>query len=124
MTSTQLSLIAPLDTPLSPPPEGQVLTDSQWITLMAIADAVIPSIGVSSTSSDINLCLAPSEYASAVESIGHCLPAQADPGLTQRYLRENASSVPGFKDLVRRMLAVSIKEDARKGIRVILSALE
>ena len=124
MTSTQLNFIAPLDTPLPPPPEGQVLTESQWTTLMAIADAVIPSIEVSSSLSNSSLCLAPSEYASAVETIARRLPAQTDPNLTQRFLQENASSVPGFRELLQRILGDSLREDARKGIRVILSALE
>lgn len=91
---------------------------------MAIADAVIPSIEVSSNLSNSNLCLAPSEYASAVETITQRLPAQTDPNLTQRFLQENASSVPGFRELVQRILGDYVREDARKGIRVILSALE
>ena len=97
MTSTQLNFIAPLDTPLPPPPAGQILTESQWTTLMAIADAVVPSIQVSSTLASSNLCLAPSEYASAVETISQRLPAETDPDLTQRFLLENASSLPGFR---------------------------
>ena len=124
MTSTQLNLIAPLDTPLPPPPDGQVLTESQWTTLMAIADAVVPSIQVSSNLSTSSLCLNPSEYTSAVENITQRLPAETDPDLTERYLQENASSVPGFRELVQRILGDYMREDARKGIRVILSALE
>lgn len=124
MTSTQLSLIAPLDAPLPPPPDGQVLTESQWTTLMAIADAVIPSIEVSSTLSNSSLSLTPAEYASAHETITRHLPAQADPSLTKRFLQENASSLPGFRELIQRILGNYLREDARKGIRVILSALE
>lgn len=124
MTSTQLKIIAPLDAPLPPPPGGEVLTESQWTTLMAIADAVIPSIDVSSTLSNSSLCLAPSEYASAVETITQRLPAQTPPNLTQRFLQENASSVPGFRELLHRILGDYMRQDARKGIRVILSALE
>ncbi|CAD6586944.1 MAG: hypothetical protein ASARMPRED_002881 [Alectoria sarmentosa] len=124
MTSTQLNLIAPIDTPLPPPPDGQVLTESQWTTLMAIADAVIPSIEVSSTLSNSSLCIAPSEYTSTLETIAQRIPAQTDPSLTQRFLRENASSVPGFRELVGRILGNYIREDARKGIRVILSTLD
>ncbi len=91
---------------------------------MAIADAVIPSIEVSSSPATSNLCLAPSEYASAVETITRRLPAQADPNLTQRFLRENASSVPGFRELIQRILSEDMREDAKKGIRVVLSALK
>lgn len=91
---------------------------------MAIADAIIPSIEVSSNPSDNSLLLAPPEYASAAETISRRLPAQTDPDLTQQFLQENPSSVPGFKELMHRILADYIREDARKGMRVILSALE
>ena len=91
---------------------------------MAIADAVIPSIGVSSTLSNRSLCLPPSEYAAAIETITQRLPAHTDLDLAQRFLSENASSVPGFRELVQRILGEYMREDARKGIRVILSALE
>lgn len=124
MTSTQLNLIAPLDTPLPPPPDGQVLSEPQWTTLMAIADTVIPSIKVSSTLSNRSLCIAPAEYASAHETITQRLPAQTDSDLTQRYLEESASSLPGFKEVLQRTLGDYTREDARKGIRVILSALK
>ena len=91
---------------------------------MAIADAIIPSIEVSSTLSNSSLCIAASEYTSAVETISNRLPAQTDSNLTQRFLQENASSLPGFRELVKRILGDYVREDARKGIRVILSALE
>ena len=91
---------------------------------MAIADTVIPSIEGSSTLSSRSLCLAPSEYASAVEIINQRLPPQIDSSLTQRYFRENASSVPGFRELLQRILGEYMRDEARKGIRVVLSALE
>ena len=91
---------------------------------MAIADAVIPSIKVSSTLSDRGICLAPAEYASAHETITQRLPAQRNPDLTQRFLQENASSLPGFREVLQRTLGDYTREDARKGIRVILSALK
>lgn len=91
---------------------------------MAIADAVIPSVGVSATLSNRCLCVAPSEYASAIETIAQRLPAETDPNLIQQFLQENASSVPGFRELLQRILADYVREDARRGIRVLLSALE
>jgi hypothetical protein len=124
MTSTQLSLIAPLDAPLPPPPASEPLTESQWVTLMAIADTVVPTIEVSSTPSTKSLSLQASEYTTAVEAIKKRVPAGTDDELPQAYLRENASSIPGFKELLRRTIGHYVREDAKKGIRVILSALE
>lgn len=124
MTTTQLKLIAPLDTPLPPPPEGEALSESQWATLMAIADTVIPTIEVSSTPSTRNLCIQASDYATAVAAINKRVPSGTVEEMPQSYLRENASSIPGFKELLRRTIGDYMREDAKKGIRVILSALE
>ena len=124
MTSTQLNLIAPLDVPLPPPPEGEPLTESQWTTLMAVADTVIARIEVSSTISMNGLSLPASDYARAVEDLKQRLPSGSKDQLLQSYLRENASSVPAFRDLLRRTIADYVNEDSKKAIRVILSALE
>ena len=124
MTSTELNLLAPLDSPLPPPPEGDVLTASQWATLMAIADTIIPSLVVSSTPSSNNLSVSASEYTTAIAKIKETLPADAADDIPHQYLQENASSTPGFKETLHRQLGEYVRQDALKGIRVILSALE
>ncbi len=91
---------------------------------MAIADTVIATIEVSSMTSTKSLCLPTSDYATAVEFLKQRLPSGSKDQLVQSYLRENASSIPGFRDLLRRTIAEFVREDAKKGIRVILSALE
>ena len=124
MTSTELNLLAPLDSPLPPPPEGEVLTASQWTTLMAIADTIIPSIVVSSTPSLNKLSVPASEYTTAISQLKKTIPADADADAPHKYLQENASSTPGFQETLHRQLAQYVRQDALKGIRVILSALE
>ena len=124
MTSLQLNLIAPLDAPLPTPGEGEVLTESQWTTLMAIADTVVPAIEVSSTVSTKSLCLQASAYATAVEQLKKNLPSQVNNEVPVRYLRESASSIPGFKELLRRTIGDYVSREGKKGIRVVLSALE
>jgi len=124
MTSTQLNLLAPLSTPLPPPPAGEVLAASQWTTLLAIADTIIPSIEVSSTHSKQALCIQASEYSSAVEEIKSGVQSETKGDVAQAYLREKASAVVGFRELLRRTLGDYLREDARKGIRVVLSTLE
>lgn len=124
MTSTELNLLSPLDSPLPPPPEGEILTAAQWRTLLAIADTVIPSVEVSSALSTSKLVIQASEYASSVDQIQHLIPVPAETETAQRYLQESASSTPGFKELLHRQLGHYLREDALKGIRVILSALE
>ena len=126
MTSTQLNLITPLDAPLPSPPEGEVLTKSQWITLLAIADTIIPSIDMPTSASPHKLCLQKGEYTAAIHTLGKktSTPRSTNLELPERYLQERASSIPEFRQLLRRTLGDFVREDARKGIRVILSALE
>ena len=124
MTTTQLKFITPLDAPLPPPPDGEVLTEAQWTTLMAIADTIVPGIEVSSTPSKHNLCVQASEYASAVEIIKRGIRADTCADLPNSYLHESPSYVPAFRESLRRILGDYVRKDARKGIRVILSALE
>lgn len=124
MTSTELNLLAPLESPLPPPPEGEVLTKAQWETLMAVADTVIPSIEVSSTPSRQKLTIQASDYAAATEQIQKSIPAAAGKDVVQNYLLENASSIPGFKEAIHRLFGHYMREDAVKGIRVMLSALK
>ncbi len=91
---------------------------------MAIADAIIPSIEVSSTPSTRKLAIQTSEYASAIERTQQLIPVSAPTETAQSFLQENASSTPGFKESIHRQLGHYLREDAVKGIRVILSALE
>ena len=92
---------------------------------MAIADATIPSIEISSSPNTTNRLSVPaSVFATAVDEVNGALPAGADPDLAEKYLKEHASSVEGFKNLLRRVLGEYINQDARKGISVVLSALE
>ena len=124
MTTQQLASIAPLASPLPPPPEGDVLTESQWITLMAIGDAIIPAIEVSSELSHNALALQPAEYTTITGNLQGTLPADTDENLVREYLAENPSSVAGVKEQLHRILSSYISPGARKGISLILSVLE
>ena len=91
---------------------------------MAIADTVIPSIEVSSDLSLKSLSLSASEYTTAIEAVKGRLLPEASVDLSRQYFRESASSLPAFRALLQRTLADFLPEEARKGIRIILSALE
>ena len=99
MSTTQIGALAPLAAPLPPVPNGQALTPSQWTTLMAFADTIIPSI---ENVSDI---------------------AEGDSRVGE-YYKESASSVPGFREALQRLFSDYVRPDALDGIKVILSALE
>lgn len=124
MTISVWNLIAPLESPLPPPPSGEVLTDLQWTTLMAIADTVIPSISDSSQSSPGGLVVEAAEYATAVKTLNANIPDTGEADLARTYLQETPSTLPGFKQFLQRVIGDYMREDARKGLRVLLSALE
>lgn len=124
MASTELSTIAPLDSPLPPVPKGDVLTESQWTTLLAIADTIVPSIQASPILSVESLCIQSFQYTNASQEIQKAVPPEAPDSAVQKYLAEKASSTPRFKELIQRTFGDYMREDALKGIRVILSALK
>ncbi|KAL8709281.1 MAG: hypothetical protein Q9225_007477, partial [Loekoesia sp. 1 TL-2023] len=124
MASTELNIIAPLDSPLPPVPKGDVLTESQWTTLLAIADTIVPSILTTSDHSVDNLSIQSSEYTDAVQKIQKAVPPEAADSAVEKYLAEKASSIPRFRELIQRTFGDYMREDALKGIRVILSALD
>ena len=124
MASTELNFIAPLDSPLPPVPEGDVLTESQWVTLLAVADTIVPKIQVNSEHNVEGLSVQSSEFTNAVQTIQNFVPPHAADDAVQRYLAEKASSAGRFKELIQRTFGDCMRTDALKGIRVILSALE
>ncbi|KAL9040944.1 MAG: hypothetical protein Q9214_004288 [Letrouitia sp. 1 TL-2023] len=124
MTSTELDLLAPLAAPLPPLPKGEVLSSSQWTTLLAVADTLIPSIGTSTNNDHPKLILEESEYAAAVQKLQTVVPNEAGREAISHYLQESAGSTPGFRESVQRTFGSYLREDALKGIRVILSALD
>lgn len=124
MTSAELDMIAPLDAPLPPVQAGEVLTPSQWITFLAIADTVVPAIARPSTQSIDDLVVQLPEYDDAVQKIQQAIPADAASDALHEYMRAKASSTPGFKDLMHRTFRDYMRDDALRAIRVVLSALE
>ena len=124
MTTQQLETIAPLASPLPPPLEGDVLTEAQWTTLMAIGDAVIPAIEASSESSADTLALQPPDCIRITGTLPETLLTRADKTLLHEYLAERPSSMLGTKEHLHRTLSQYLKADARKGISLILSTLE
>ena len=91
---------------------------------MAIADTIIPSIVASSTPLPNKLSIPASEYTMAIATLKKTIPSDAAADVPHKYLGENPSSTPGFQETLHRQLGHYVRQDALKGIRVILSALE
>ena len=124
MTSQQMSFIAPLASPLPPSRKEDILTFTQWITLLAIGDAIIPSVIASPSLSTDKLALQDSDYTLFKDELQATLPAGTDATLANAYLTERISSLVSLKDLIHRTLSEYLRQDATRGLSVILSALE
>ena len=123
MTSTaQAALIAPLHVPLPPPLAGNTLTEDQWITLLAIADTIIPSIGSDSDLPSSKLQLSSSDFEAARLALHQDRTVRKES--LASYIDESPSSLPAFKALLARTLNLYLREDAKKGLRALLSALK
>ena len=120
MATESLARLAILASPIAAPNNGEALTSDQWTTLLAITDAFVPAIESSSTASTSNYSLSPSEYTKLATDI---TASGQDADTVRAYLSESATSTPGFKDLVNRMLGDYSRSDARKSTSIVLSAL-
>lgn len=124
MATESLEKLVPLASPIPPPVQEEVLNDDQWATLLAIADAFIPAIRSSATQSTSALALSSSEYTKLAQSLALQAAGGKDAaGTVHKYLAENASETPGFKDLVNRMLGDYSRSDAQNATSILLSVL-
>lgn len=118
--------MAPLETPLPDAPAEQFFTDDQWTTLMAIMDAIIPSIGrqAAAGSNPSQLTVSDVDYNMAAEDLKKNVTDAPQGDSLERYLEEKPSDNPKFHELLQRSLIHYSPEDARKGLAFILSALK
>ena len=100
--------LAALATPLTPIPEGEVLTASQWQTLLAICDAFLTPT---------------SKTDHAVTELERYQPSGVDDNLLIDYLAEKPSSIPAFKASLHRRLGYSVPKEGLKALAFILDAL-
>lgn len=129
----QLDKFAPLANPLPPPPDGEVFTEDQWATLLALADTYIQSI--TDASADENSLThhgIPEEQYNKARDIGLVsIPNDAPfsskdeaEKSVRGFFAESASSLPGFKETLKRVFGHYVHEEGRKGITFILTALK
>ncbi|PYH41112.1 long-chain fatty alcohol dehydrogenase [Aspergillus saccharolyticus JOP 1030-1] len=109
-------------------PTAQVLTDLHWETLLALADAVIPSIRVAAgkdhASSTTHYAVAEAELASAITTVSATIPvSQPSTDVARAYLDESPSSLPQFREGLQRLLADYVHKEGQDGIRFILDVL-
>jgi hypothetical protein len=115
-----------LDPPRPALPKNDVLSPSQWETLLSLADTIIPSIRPKGKgNARQNFILDDVDAAKTAEDIQSTIvePA-ASSDLAVQYLEESATSVSGFKESLALLLGKYTPSDQVRGIRFILSALD
>lgn len=129
MTSKINEVIGHLPSLLPDGPEEGPFTDTNWTTLLAIMDTVIPSIsreksGTSTNSEIDHRTISDEEYQTTVTYLKENVfdpPKDSD---LDGFLAERASEIPAFQELLKRSLVFYASEDSRKGLAFILSALK
>lgn len=118
--------VSPKATPLPPLPSQDPLTSAQWHTLLAILDAVIPTIKpVTAANAHTDLPLPDTVYASVQSTLQALVPedhASAE-AAAKDYLDAHASQNPGFRQQLQRVLAVYMPQSQRKELVRVLQAL-
>lgn len=121
------------DSPLPPAPAADgIFSPTQWATLLAIADTVIPSIRPAADKSsdddddaDTSICheLDSAEFNRTKSTLqfGSTSPDSADHAT--RYLAESAGATADFKDTMCRTLGLYVPSDQRRGLSLVLSGL-
>ncbi|EEQ28573.1 hypothetical protein McanMca71_005355 [Microsporum canis] len=114
-------------TPLPPAsrPE-EIFSPAQWETLLAVADTIIPSISCTdSASSSASHVVGQSEFDALASSLRPETvedESEATKAAT-RYLKESASSIPGFKESLCFTLGRHVHREGLKGIGSVLAGL-
>jgi hypothetical protein len=119
--------VSPKATPRPPIPAEDPLTPSQWKTLFAINDAVVPAIKPTAIANvETEIAVTDSEYSDAISTIRALVP-ENDPDAdraAQEYLVDYASSNPAYKLELRRLFAMYMPHSTRNDLGMILNLLK
>jgi hypothetical protein len=118
--------VSPKATPLPPLPSEDPLTPAQWKTLLAIADAIVPTIKPMSTANArTELATTDTEYSTAISKLRQLTP-EDDPdadSAAREYLEEHASKDPRFRLELQRIFALYMPQSQRKELCMVLNVL-
>ncbi|RAL14814.1 choline dehydrogenase [Aspergillus homomorphus CBS 101889] len=116
----------PREVVIPPVPATEVLTDLQWETILALADAVVPSIRAAADNapSTTHYTVTDADFESATATLTDTLSvSEASAGVARAYLEESASALPQFREGLQRLLADYVHKEGQNGIRFILDVL-
>jgi len=125
MPKINTSPVTPKASPLPPVSTTDPLTPSQWRTLLALADTVIPSIVPETTAnSSEELGVPETVYSSALTTIETTFHHGQTKELAREYLNERPSQIPAFRELIHRLFGTHLPTDVAKSLATSLTLLE
>ncbi len=123
-----MTSIAPRVVPLPDPPTGDCFTEAQWTTLFSIMDTVIPSLQRESAGTELlsqsSGLLPDEEYDTMIDNLKKTLLSNPTDAQLDEYLSEKPSANPEFQELLKRSLLHFSREEARKKLAFLMSALK
>jgi len=119
-----MAATGPTPPALPPVPSGDYFNETQWTVLMAILDAVIPTIAAASTVTDekTHRSINDDEFKNVTSSARVKSISPLSDEALKAYLEDRPSASPEFMDLLRRTLA-TIPSPARNKLGSVLHAL-
>lgn len=125
MSELSTKPVEPTASPLPPKPEADPLTASQWRTLLAFADATIPSIAPKSIAKAKHaLLIDDNEYSTALSTLQQDTLRGGREELAKQYLAERPSNIPAFKESIWRFVGLHVPSDAKMQLLTVFSLLE
>lgn len=120
-----MSTYTPLEVALPPFPNLSFFSDTQWTTLFALCDAVVPSIRTAATvQSSLDKVISSGEWDAAVSKLTSLIPGPDAAKIATRYLEEDVSSNAVFRSYVQRILGDYVHEEGKAGFGLIMNALK
>ncbi|KAK7722667.1 hypothetical protein SLS57_004872 [Botryosphaeria dothidea] len=125
MANSSAGTVAVKESPLPPPTGEDPLSPAQWTTLLAFADAVVPSIAPSATAKlSTQLAVDANAYATTLAHVQQFAGPDVNAQLSADYLAEKPSECLAFRDSIRRLMAQYIPADVRKQLLMVLTVLD
>jgi len=124
MISLPAEIVEPDAAPLPPLPQIDPFSPAQWKTLLAIADAVIPSLRPRSTARASDLSVGDVDYSIRLTSLQNAELINDNGDVARQYLAETPSSISAFKDSLWRFVGWHMPPSQRKDPGTALTLLE
>lgn len=117
-------IVSPKAAALPPAPAEDPLTAAQWKTLLAIADAIIPTIEpISIANTRTAIPAKDNEYSAAISTLTGLTPEADGEAVAKAFLNESATSNPAFREGLHRVIGLYLPQSSKKELGLVLNIL-